>query len=302
MRRFAASMAIAIACAVLTEAAPAHATFPGGNGRIAYSTDWSRPSQIYTVRPDGTGLRLLTPIRKGKGAFAPAWSADGTKIAFVRHRHVWVMNADGTGQTQVTDDAGFRDRHPAWSPDGTQIAFSHCDFTYGFRLFCDLEVVNADGTNEAKILGGHWVYDWPRFSPDGTQIAFESNRDGLVCAVWVAGADGSSPVRLTPAEMQANLPDWSPDGTQIAFSTHCELPGGEVWIMNADGTGQQQLIASDGSVDWGNPRFAPDGSTIAVSGGDPNDIWFVDPDGTNLRRLAGREPGVISIDWGVNPA
>jgi TolB protein len=300
MRRFAVGMAIVIACAVLTGITPAHATFPGGNGRIAYSTDWTRPSQIYAVRPDGTGLRQLTHA-KHRGAISPAWSPDGSKIAFVKKKHIWTMNADGSGKTRITTGDGFKDRRPAWSPDGTTIAFSRCDVSYGFVTDCDLDTVNADGTNLTRILGGHWKYDWPRFSPDGTKIAFAGDRGGYVCAIWVANADGSNPVRLTPPDVQANVPDWSPDGSKIAYSTHCELPGSELWVMNADGTGDQQLISSDGTTDWVNPRFAPNGSSIAVSGGF-NDIFFVDPDGTNLREIENHLKGVISFDWGVKAA
>lgn len=299
VRRVAVATAVVVASSgMLFHTPPANATFPGENGRIAYSTD-TKPSQIYTVRPDGTGLQQLTHVRTGKGATSPAWSADGTRIAFVNDKHIWVMNADGSGKTELTNADGFRDRRPSWSPDGTRIIFSHCDVSLGFRAYCDLDVIDANGTNETMLLGGNWSYDWPRYSPDGSKIAFVGDRDGYVCAIWVANADGSEPVRLTDPAMQATVPDWSPDGTKIAFTSNCKLPGNKLWIMNADGTDQHELISEAG--DWSNARFAPDGLTIAArvhyDRPDHSDIYFVDIDGTGYHEITTPQTEAFSLDW-----
>jgi Tol biopolymer transport system component len=296
--------AAAIAAVVLStvRTVPADASFAGANGRIAFSTDWTKPSQIYTVRPDGTGLRQLTQAASRKGASSPAWSADGTRIAFTMDKHIWVMNADGSGQAQVTDDEGFRDRRPAWSPDGTTIVFSHCDVSLGFKAYCDLELVDADGSNERQLLGGNWIYDWPRYSPDGSKIAFAGDRDGYVCAVWVVDADGTEPVRLTEPALQANVPDWSPDGTTISFGTHCKLPGGRVWLMGADGSNQHELIAEDNpNADWGSARFAPDGTQLVVVGPDSG-LYLVGIEGGEPQKILARPPRPVNADWGAKAA
>src|SRR5262245_59290166 len=268
-----------IAGGTLATAPPADAAFPGANGRIAFSTDWVRPSQIYSIRPNGTGLRKLTHVRKGLGATSPAWSPDGTRIAFDNHKHIWVMNADGSGKAQITNDDEVRDRHPSWSPDGTRIVFSHCDISLGFRAFCDIDAVDADGGNATTLLAGNWIYDWPRYSPDGSRITFTGDRDGYVCAVWVMDADGANPVLLTDPALQATHPDWSPDGDRLAFSTHCALPAGRVWTMASDGS-DQQLVTDDPDprVDWGPPRFAPDGTSILAAGPDGS-LYILGMDG-----------------------
>lgn len=307
VRRLTAAVLAVCAMVLLTlivSVEPTNATFPGGNGRIAYSTSpaHGHPSQIYTIRPDGSGLRQLTHVTvKGRGARSPAWNADGSEIAFAKRGHVWTMKADGSDKTRITDDTGFSDRNPAWSPDGSRIVYSHCDVSLGFTAYCDLDTVNVDGTGETKILGGHWTYDFPRFSPDGTKIAFAGDRGGLVCAVWVANADGSDPHRLTAPKLQANVPDWSPDGTQITFGSHCQLPGSKPWVMNADGSDQQRLISDAAQSDWLSSRFSPDGSVIAVAAY-AGDIWFVNPDGTGLHEIAHHHDGILSLDWAARVA
>jgi TolB protein len=285
---------------------PAQASaFPGQNGRVVFATEFSHPSQIYTMRSNGSDLRQLTHATDGRGARGPEFSPDGSQIAYARNGHIWIMNSDGTAKTRLTNVEGFRDRDPSWSPDGGRLVFSHCDHSFGFSAYCDIDVVSVDGTGLTTILDDNWVNERPSFSPDGTKIAFSGTRGGFVCAVWVMGADGASPVRLTDPAMQANAPEWSPDGRQITFSTHCELPNSAVYIMNADGTGPTQ-ITPDGH-DWVNPQFSPDGSSIAVLG--PNsaadrktccwDLYVMAPDGSGVRLIDHPHPGMVGLDWGA---
>ena len=100
--------------------APAHASFPGANGRIAFATNRDGNSEIYSMNSDGTALVNLT----NNPAYddAPAGSPNGTKIAFSSARNgnseIYVMNTDGTGVARLTNTAANNFR-PTWSPDGT---------------------------------------------------------------------------------------------------------------------------------------------------------------------------------------
>ena len=105
-------------------ARPAAAAFPGANGRIVFVSDRVAPGpngrDIWTTASDGSDPQQLTSNTVAD--FQPAYSPDGTRIAFVRTGDIWVMNPDGGGQVAITGAEGS-DSEPAWSPDGTQIVY-----------------------------------------------------------------------------------------------------------------------------------------------------------------------------------
>jgi hypothetical protein len=107
--------AAALTCTVATGVA--QAAYPGGAGRIAFV----RSGNIFTIEPDGTGLRQLTTAG---GDSAPRWSPNGKSIAYLDHGNLWIMRASGSHKRQVTSAApGFTDARPSWSPNGRYLAF-----------------------------------------------------------------------------------------------------------------------------------------------------------------------------------
>ena len=140
----------------------AGATPQGPNGRIAFAlNDGSGSAELYSVNADGSAMRRLTWTPQDEQA--PSWSPDGTRIAYESSLGgVWVMNADGSGQTKLT--SGTQDIDPAWSPDGTQIAFGRPS-SNGWNLF----VMSADGSalrRVSDVFGND-----PAWSPDGRRLA-----------------------------------------------------------------------------------------------------------------------------------
>src|SRR5438067_12217619 len=122
-------MAVPLLASVFLQATPAQATYPGPNGKIAFSTDFGDDPQIFTVNPDGSGETQITSDADGHST-NPDWSPDGAKIAFqgdaTGNLEIYLMNADGSGRTQVTNEPGFDHLSPRFSPDGTKLAFARC--------------------------------------------------------------------------------------------------------------------------------------------------------------------------------
>jgi len=313
MRRMLACCAAVVAVGLCTSGSAGAA---GTNGRIAFSTggfvlpygDRDVGAQVWSVAPDGSGLRQLTHVKNGNDAANPAWSPDGSRIAYqsdpTGEYDVWVMNADGTNQHLLLKDVGHDDEQPSWSPDGKQLVFARCDALFE----CDIEVVNADGTGMHRVVGGHRVNSFPQFSPDGRWIAFTSDRAGLQSAIWKVRPDGSGLQRLTAARLEAFANDWSPDGSEILFTDDCCLPFSEVYVMNADGSGVRRLTHSASGHQTSIARFAPDGrhmvfmSDSAYPDACCNDLFTSTLGGAGLKRLTHNATwGAEFADWGRTP-
>lgn len=274
-------------------------------GRLAFV----HGTAIYTIRPDGTGMEQVAacPPLPCEALWDFSWSPDGRRIAFSRDdpaagtTDLWIVNADGTDLSKLTDCPGQTatgpryarrpcyDTDPAWSPDGTTIAFTRNQ---------QLHAVNADGS-DLRRLESDLSASTPAWSPDGTRIAFAGStarRDG----VYVIDANGSDLRQLTdePGGSGPGAPAWSPDGTRIAFFNTPRADGGfvgEVWVMDADGSGKERLYLSDCCVeDPAMPVWSPSGGKIAfvLGVGAGGELIVVRADGTQSEVLASADGGV----------
>jgi Tol biopolymer transport system component len=235
-------------------------------------------SVVYSVADDGTSQIHVLDTRDSTDSvlasegrdFRPAWSPDGSLIAFSRildgEPDLWTMTADGSGQRQLTDEPAS-DWAPAWSPDGAAIVFNS-DQAGSF----DLVRIDADGRNPTALTSGPADDYEPDWSPDGRRIAFTSNRDGDF-AVWIVDAEGGEPSRLETGAGSAYMPSWSPDGSMIAFTSD-RTGDFEVFVVPSGGGEPRNISKNPGSDDgWVAPGWAPDGSAILYPSEGSRPFW-----------------------------
>ena len=236
-------------------------------------------------------LALFAALLVGREAFA---QTSGTIVFQDEFFRLQVINADGTGQTVLTNGGSLRDSQPEYSPDGKKIAFDRL-LSGGPNVF----VMNSDGTNPVLVASAGpnpntTFSSDPTWSSDGTKLAFVSARNGARRKeIFVINVDGTGLVQLTtnvqlgsdsqgPVYSEDIDPSWSPDGTRIAFASTRDGFNPSLYVMNADGSSQTRLTNDRNPNRF--PTWSPDSQKIAFSsnGGVNIGINVINRDGTNV--------------------
>jgi Tol biopolymer transport system component len=241
---------------------------------------------LWTVMPDGSQKRKISSFVTD---FALNWSPDGTRLLSHSERDftdesqpppndcypddyssIVAGQADGTGETLVSSQnsvTNIDDAFPTWSPDSTRVVFMR-DVNAGGEANVQLVLRNADGTGAETVFGTATNDEFPAFSPDGSTIVFMKDGNGTGDVqqpeIYIVNGDGSgTPTALT-------------NTTNVPTPRACPNPGG----------------AGTSNCGPAHPQWSPDGTKIAFAVGSENadgnsqsEVWVMDANGTNLKRL-----------------
>ncbi len=259
--------------------------------RIAFAAGAVRGfSNLFVINTTGTGRVTLINTPEFD-TITPAWSPDGTRIAFAGRNainyDIFVMPASGGDPIRLTNGEGSN-MHPAWSPDGTRIGFeSNRDGVW------DVYTINPQGGDLTNVTNSPSNDGNIAWSPDGTQIAFVSDRDGNL-NIYTMNIDGSNLRQLTRNAGNNVFPAWSPDGRELVFRS-TRTGNRQIYRMSVNGTGLRRLTNHPGDDD--HPVWSPDGHQIAFVSNRPRDatntgttqrvfdLYVMTSDGTNVQRI-----------------
>jgi Tol biopolymer transport system component len=239
----------------------------GGGGWSMWSTDGSQIAflswqggdpEIYVMPASEPQAQASADMDQRQltdndsGDWEPAWSPDGSQIAFVSNRdgnaEIYLMNVDGSEQKRLTYNQ-TDEFAPAWSPDGTRIAFIsdredpdpvNCQPDCNYEIYV-LNLQDALQSPEAswqRLTNNSAVDNHPAWSPDGTRLAFFSDRDGdaeiyvMDVAAILRGADDADIQQLTDNNVDDFSPAWRPKRPKIESTLSIQVQEGPIPVVD----------------------------------------------------------------------
>lgn len=253
-----------------------------GYNKIAFHTRrWGTYGDVASCLFDGSNVMRLTTTSAEE--VNPAWSPDGTKIAYQRQSHIWVMNANGSGKVDTI--AGGSD--PEWSPDSAKLVYTRS----AGGSATDLYTANRDGTGETLLVTDGKQPDW---SPDGRRVAFARTVGGKDQIFVVNIESHSGAAGITSASMSYSSPDWHPDGRRLLFEgTAGTFSEANIYTGELDGSSPVRLTTAGGH----RPKWSPDGHRIWFDSSRDSafDVYVMDADGSDETNVTLHKSDDLSV-------
>jgi TolB protein len=289
----------ALACGFAVTIAPsATGSQDVAKWRLAFASEVAgrRGLDIYvTLVPGGTPRRVAGVA--GRDDFGPSWSPDGEQIAYRQNparsdeSDIMLVSARGGRPRNLTRSPGVADWSPAWAPDGKLIAFFS---TRGGGF--DIWTMRPDGREPRQLTRSGFLDEYPSWSPDGKRLVFQTSRSGEF-DIYVMGRNGRSQRNLSRHAARDQWASWSPDGRYIAFMS--DRDGSEdVFLIHPDGSGLRNVTRTS-NLQESHPAWSPTGALTYTRHADvgPIELWAVEPNGENARRLDTAAEPVFVFDW-----
>jgi TolB protein len=262
--------------------------------RIAYVLKVGSRFELQVADADGSNAQ--TALASKEPIISPAWSPDGSRLAYVSFeakKPVVYVHSLATGQRNVAANFKGSNSAPAWAPDGRRLAVV---LTKDGQS--QLYVVNADGSGVQRVASSSGIDTEPAWSPDGAWIYFTSDRGGSP-QIYRTSSSGGDTQRITFEGSYNVSPKISPDGKSMVYVAR---NSGRFQVAIMDLASRQTQILTDTAKDE-SPSFAPNGRMVlyATEQGGRGVLAAVSADGRVKQRLSVQSGDVREPTWGPQP-